>query len=290
MDKAFDLLTLVAESERSSGDRRSLQRSFRKGELVRIRRGAYVPTQAWNNLAAWERYRVELAAISHTFPQPPIFCDVAAATVWGLTTLLPADITIRHGLKVTDQVQTLLDLAVLGTFPEAVMAFDHAFRGKPGFSHSVSKEQLLIAVQDLAQSSKQTRALRVVEFADPLSESAGESPSRAQFHVLGLPAPTLQHEVFDANGFVARTDFYWKEFGLVGEFDGKIKYTRNAVSQNQRVEETVYQEKLREDRIRATGLNVVRWDWATAMNPQALRTKLHAVGLISLRVPAKSAS
>lgn len=38
-------------------------------------------------------------------------------------------------------------------------------------------------------------------------------------------------------------------------------------------------EKNRENRIRATGLNVVRWDWADLMAPGTLEAKLTAAGV-----------
>ena len=42
-----------------------------------------------------------------------------------------------------------------------------------------------------------------------------------------LPEPQLQFKVYDEVGnLIGITDFAWPEFGLLGEFDGKIKYGR----------------------------------------------------------------
>ena len=58
--------------------------------------------------------------------------------------------------------------------------------------------------------------------ADPLSMSPGESLSRVQMFLLNLPRPELQQEIRDAEGLVGVVDFGWD--GVVGEFDGKVKY------------------------------------------------------------------
>ena len=45
-------------------------------------------------------------------------------------------------------------------------------------------------------------------------------------HQAGLPTPELQVEVLDQHGrFVARGDFGYRRQRVIGEFDGKIKYT-----------------------------------------------------------------
>ena len=44
-------------------------------------------------------------------------------------------------------------------------------------------------------------------------------------------------------------------------------------------ERVVLDEKIREDRLRALGLRVVRWRWPAATTPGALATALSAAGL-----------
>jgi hypothetical protein len=55
-------------------------------------------------------------------------------------------------------------------------------------------------------------------------------------------------------------DFFWKHLGVVGEADGRSKYSGDEL----------WQERIRQGRITDTGLLIVRWDWATAMRPAAL--------------------
>lgn len=115
--------------------------------------------------------------------------------------------------------------------------------------------------------------------ASPRAESVGESFSRAAFEFLGLEQPVLQHAFYDEAGFIGRADCWWPQQRVVGEFDGKAKYLDPAVRGDASPEEAVYREKLREDRIRALGLGLVRWGWADVESPERLRRKLLAVGL-----------
>ena len=93
---------------------------------------------------------------------------------------------------------------------------------------------------------------RLVDFARPGAESPLESISRFRLMSRGIPEPELQHEFRDARGFVARVDFWWPTLKVVGEADGMGKYSEIA---------DVRAEKLRQDRLTALGLTVVRWTW-----------------------------
>ena len=102
-----------------------------------------------------------------------------------------------------------------------------------------------------------------------------------QFHALGFPAPELQVPFYDERGFIGCVDFYWRHLGLVGEFDGHVKY-RNAVYLRGRLpEEVVIAEKQREDRIRRVTKGFVRWDWRTAMDRAALAERVRPFGLVA---------
>ena len=58
-------------------------------------------------------------------------------------------------------------------------------------------------------------------FADGRAESVGETRSRVAIQRAGLPPPVLQYAVIGT-----RTDFCWTDRRTVGEFDGKVKYSR----------------------------------------------------------------
>ena len=83
----------------------------------------------------------------------------------------------------------------------------------------------------------------------------------------GIPMPTSQFPVRAANGDAfARSDFGWEEHRTIGEFDGAQKYGR-LLRPGERAGDRIYQEKLREDRIRDAGFQVVRWTWDDLEQP-----------------------
>lgn len=101
----------------------------------------------------------------------------------------------------------------------------------------------------------------MVGFSDGRSESPGETLSRIICWRAGLPAPTLQFDVFDDGGvLVGRTDFCWEAERTLGEFDGKVKYGR-LLPPGDTAQDVVYREKRREDALRDLGWQVVRWSW-----------------------------
>ncbi len=105
-------------------------------------------------------------------------------------------------------------------------------------------------------------AQRALLFADPRSESAGESLSRVRLHQAHVPAPDLQHEVQGSDGaLIARLDFWWEEQRLAGEFDGLAKYSR-LLRDGESTERTILAEKRREQRLFDLGIRVIRWTWS----------------------------
>lgn len=76
---------------------------------------------------------------------------------------------------------------------------------------------------------------------------------------LKIPAPVLQLDVYDGGGrFIGRSDFGWKEAGLLGEFDGRVKYGK-LLRPGEDPTDVVIREKQREDRLRRVGWDVVRF-------------------------------
>ena len=86
----------------------------------------------------------------------------------------------RHdGLLVTGRVRTVLDLAAFTPFAEAIVPLDHVLRPESAKKlPALSKEQLLAEIEGNYTAAAAQRITAAVEFADPLSASAGESYSR----------------------------------------------------------------------------------------------------------------
>lgn len=109
---------------------------------------------------------------------------------------------------------------------------------------------------------------RRIRLAAPLVDGTRESPleswSFAYFIECGLPLPSMQVEIrTDSGRFIARVDFFWEQYGLIGEADGKLKYLEPG---------DLFAEKRREDALRAEGLRVVRWGAADLRGPDLART------------------
>jgi hypothetical protein len=151
-------------------------------------------------------------------------------------------------IPVTSLARTVLDLARTVPMPQAVSAGDRAL------ALGLTRQELQVGLLLMERWPGVRAARRVVEFLDARSESAGESMSRVRLMEEGLPRPELQQEIFGPDGrLVARVDFRWKEYKTVGEFDGKIKYG-TLLKPGQRIEDVIFEEKVREDAVRDLGL------------------------------------
>lgn len=288
---------------------KELARSAKTGALHRVRQGAYVDGAAWAALKPWEQYRVRISAAAETSNARTIFARHSAASVWGIPTIGlhhpvqalalrndggrsragitrhyadPAGLKVNRceGLLVTDRVRTVLDLAAFTPFVEAIAPLDHVLKAdrKRGLP-AITKETLLERANAIYTAAAIRRIQAAVDFADSLSGSAGESYSRALIHVAGFEAPVLQREFRDEAGLVGYSDFYWRGVRVAGEFDGIDKYLKPEFLKGRTPAQAVVEEKLREDRIRATGAGVVRWVWAELTAPGVFERKLAAGGV-----------
>lgn len=117
----------------------------------------------------------------------------------------------------------------------------------------LTAERLDTAINDCSGWPFVRHAQGLAEFADGRSESALESASRWEMRVHLIPTPKLQQSIADEGGrFLGRVDFYWDEYGVVGEADGAGKYRTRA---------DLLREKHREERLGDAGLVTVRWGW-----------------------------
>lgn len=169
------------------------------------------------------------------------------------------------GLRLTSLERTAVDLARALSYDRAVAVLDSALHlgALPG--------ELARAVLASRRQHGVGTAREALAFADGRSESVGESISRVRIAQLGLPAPELQFAIHDHNGiWLARSDFAWPGCGVIGEFDGRVKY-RGAPDE---VAAVVMAEKAREQAIRDAGWSVVRWNWHDLADPSALGRRL----------------
>ena len=164
-------------------------------------------------------------------------------------------ITKVDGVVVTSAARTILDIARTESFDASVVAAESAINMR--LTTLAGLREVLDCCIDWPGARQ---AGRVVSFASPYSESAGESVARIAFDCLGLPPPSQQVDFFDALGHIGRSDFFWEDHSTVGEFDGRLKYIGEGVD-----DDVLYKEKQREDRLRDGGAEVFRIGWAESI-------------------------
>jgi hypothetical protein len=288
-----------------SDDSRALRRDTERGLLVALRRGAFVEVPVWDAASPRERHilraRAALAAAQHT----TILAGTSAAAVWGMpiggdwptdVTLLDrwrgggrsepgvrktaAGFTTAHsvvvnGLPVTSLARTALDVARARSFTDATGSLDWVLWRKNPRRILATDLADELSVMNPRTGIRHLR--RLVAFATDLSDSFGESKTRAVIRLLGFDDPLLQVPFRDEKGTM-EPDYYWPNIAQAAEFDGKVKYTRDEYTGGD-PSEVVWREKLREDRLRALGLGVTRIVWADMMNPPRLERLLIAAGV-----------
>ena len=145
------------------------------------------------------------------------------------STLAPSDVSRCRGLPATSPVRTAFDLARHLPLVDAVVAVDTAMRQMLVDLASLDE---YIAEHRRAQGNAQ--ACRVVELAEPRSESPMESRLRVLLVLAGLPRPRAQVDVCDALGrLLGRLDLYYPTQRLGLEYDGEAHRER-LVADNRR--------------------------------------------------------
>jgi hypothetical protein len=296
--RAAGLVHIADESEARGA---AMRRAAGRGDLRRVRRGVYVGADHWEGIDPRQRHLIEIRATVEATRAPSVVSHRSAAAVWGLPVVgargtavhltvtgasgpdtrrtyvrhavaTPPSVRVVDGIPVTSAARTVVDLARTDGFLTAVAAGDAALR-----RGAVTPDELRAEVVAVGRGRGVRVARDVVAFVDGGSESAGESLSRVRMREVGVPAPALQHVVRDDQGFVGRVDFWWEAVGVVGEFDGRSKY---GIDEAVSASDQLWEEKLREDRLRALGLSVVRWTWSDAWlgGPMAARLVTAGVG------------
>lgn len=273
----------VAEWRRAGITDGQLRTLVAAGQLVRMRRGAYATSDI---LARAEsnpglRHALDVAAARATRGKALVASHESAAIMRGLKLLetlpegtvtltippgtrkgsyrrsgvichtadLPkAHLTTLYGLPTTTAARTVIDLARKSSFLEGVVVADSAL-----YERYTSKAELRRVLASCVHWPGIARVNDVVEFADGLAESVFESCARVAFREQGLPTPELQVSIFGRDRtMIARVDFLWREYGVIAEADGLLKYDSG---------QRAIAERRRDRLLQEAGYEVIHFTW-----------------------------
>lgn len=276
-----------------------LSRAVRSGDLVRLRPGFFVEAGA-RDLHRRDRHLLSVLAADAAL-DGPVFSHSSAALIhelpdWGLalrnvavcaegsprsrttnlTTFrtvpsLADDVMTVNGLRVTNPARTVTDIALTSKRDASVSVADAALKGE-----MVTADTLRLSLEKSAGRRGISHARHSLGLVNGDSESVAETLSRLTFHDFGLPEPETQVEIFNARGvLIARVDFLWREFGVIGECDGFGKYFDGATPAEAR--HRLGMEKDRDADLMGLGYRVLHWRWRDVQEPPVLVGRLKKV-------------
>lgn len=301
IDLRNDLVLMTYELLAAGYDDRDITRMVSRGDLHRLRHGAYTFGSHWQGLDPVGRRKLVAHATLRSARSPvalagPSAADVFGAPVWRMGdevhlarldhkagrrkggkvqhrgTILAEDITVRGGLPVTSGTRTALDMIALTDVPRALVTVNGLLHAR-----ETTPELLERRVASMRYDPHTLESTIVLGLADGRCESAGESLSLHLIWRQHLPKPELQVVIRDRSGrVVARVDFAWPALGVFIEFDGKEKYHRYR-RPGETIEQAVLREKRREELICGlTGWRCIRIVWADLHHPERTAARILA--------------
>lgn len=254
------------------------------GDWVVVRRGVYLERPLWEAGTDEDRYRLRVRAATMTLTTDGVVSHQSAAAVHGMPLLrswldlvhltrpgvtggrtehgvkhhpapCPAeDLEVVEGLVVTRPARTAVDVGRELGYTAGVIASDAALR------RGADPADLKRVLGGMTSWPRITQATAAVEVADAGAENAGETMARLLVLELGLGVPETQYVVQDGD-WRAVVDLRLGRHLI--EFDGRQKYVgrdRGGLADIS-VEEVLWREKRREDRIRSLDFGMSRLVW-----------------------------
>ena len=200
----------------------------------------------------------------------------------------PAGAIDQGGISITPPIQTVTDCLLQTGFADGMPIADSAI-SKLG----LTREQLMEAVEKRAgaRNGRAVRtALTTLQYADALAESGGESVARAVMIETGFAPDRLQYELtdpFDSTESM-RTDFAWERQArelTLGELDGFVKYTDQAMLAGRTTAETLVAERQREAHLSLYGHPLIRFTMNEVRSAGVLAKKLQTARVRQTALP-----
>ncbi|RLK49066.1 type IV toxin-antitoxin system AbiEi family antitoxin domain-containing protein [Microbacterium telephonicum] len=275
------------------------ERAVARGDVQRVRRGIYVPVDAWRDLAPWDRYLARVHAVAGSYPDA-VFSHESAAVLLGLGVIgdpgavhilvesasasrmyagvraharsdpsTPLDV---GGLLVTSPGETAVTLARHRHNALGRAMADAALR----LDRTLDLASMVHDNETRASSRGRRHARWPLTVADARPESMLESLNLALIEWLGYPDPDLQVRFSHPDGTADRGDFWWDSAGLLGEVDGELKYDGTfgdpvaALRARRRRDARLIGPHVR---------SIAHWGWAETADVESVRALLSGHGL-----------
>lgn len=275
-----------ADALQDGHDHKSVSRACRTRLWVRIRHGYYTFSDLWSATDQPQRHRVMARAVAHKLGRRVALSHVTAALehdilVWDVDLSLvhvtrldggpgriEAGVHYHEGICTDEDLVEIDGMLVVRPIRAALetctgVSNEHSLVLLDSLLNKYGCRDELDARHDLMAHWPGMQHVQVaVRMADGRAESVGESRVRWLCYKHQVPAPDLQYDVRDHHGvLIGTTDFAWESLGLLGEFDGRIKYGR-FLRPGEDPGDAVFREKVREDAVReASGCQLVRIVW-----------------------------
>ena len=315
-DQLIDQLLTQAEQEGrclippSTAIRKALLRRT-GGTVVSPMSGLFARKTRWDELNRAQRHCEIIRALAIIHPDWT-FCSFSAACLLGLEAswrhlnvvhvcsstkpsarpgahiqrhqIEPAGAIRRAGISVTPPNQTATDCLLQTGFADGMPIADSAIS---------TREQLMGAVEKRAgaRNGRAVRtALTTLQYADARAESGGESVARAVMIETGFAPDQLQYKLTDPfdSTETMRTDFAWKRQArelTLGELDGFVKYTDQAILAGRTTAEVLVAERQREAHLSLYGHPLLRFTMNEVRSAGMLAKKLQTAGIRQTALP-----
>lgn len=257
----------------------------RGGEVLRLRRNAYVLGDLWKRATPVQRLALRTRAVLasrgegvashqsalslHGLPLDAV--DLETVDILGVVNRTRSASGLRvhpqlawppvvaDGYRCLPIAQALAQVTVRSGLTAGMVPLDAALH-----TGRVSPAEVADALEPLCTTPRLIdRRNALLAQSDALCESPGESRTRLLLHSLGYHDVRSQVTIREDDEVVARVDFLLAG-RVVVEFDGAVKY------EGSQGREALVAEKRREDRLRALGYAVIRLTWVDLAHPERI--------------------
>ena len=299
---ADDITIFTARAQREQGRGKRLERAADRGELARIRQGAYVERTTADAAEPLALHRARIAATRLAARHEPIFSHESAAALHGIpligdwprrahttTTgrapssgavqrtvraLAPEDWgTLPRGERATTPVRTAIDLAASRSLLSGIVAISHVRATGVG----LEEFEAVLARAGRFPGLRRARLALARSTAD--AESVLECLIVVRCQDYGFVLPEQQREVVGVDGITYRVDFAWERGEILGEGDGRDKYEDPAKLGGRSPTDALWAEKRREDALRPCCRAFIRIGWGDAWGGHGLARRLISAGV-----------